>query len=359
MEWNLDNPYIYGKYKDNKLNIGKIAGFDLDSTIIKSTSNKKFTDDPDEWMLFNDNVIDIFNFLHNDGFKIVIITNQKGIGLNKVDIQKWQQKINNIALKINIPFHIYASKFDDKWRKPLPTFWTMHQNTMPKHSFYCGDAAGRPGDFSDSDYKFAINSNTNFILPEDLFIKLDDINKAFIFYNEPVQYPVNFNTIKNNYKFKPEQNEMILMSGFPGSGKSTFTKNNILTSNIKYQLINMDTLKTAVKCLKICETSLKNNINVVIDNTNPNKSTRLKYTELAKKYNFKCRCLIMNTTKDHSMHNNYYRAFLSDKKPVPRIAYAVYSKKYEEPELNEGFDIIEKIDFNIDTSNDKYKMYFF
>ena len=40
-----------------------------------------------------------------------------------------------------------------------------------KHSFYCGDAAGRNNDFSNSDRLFAHNCNLEFILPRKLFSK--------------------------------------------------------------------------------------------------------------------------------------------------------------------------------------------
>ena len=33
-------------------------------------------------------------------------------------------------------------------------------------SFYCGDAAGRPGDYSDTDRKFARNVGVRFETPE-------------------------------------------------------------------------------------------------------------------------------------------------------------------------------------------------
>jgi len=58
--------------------------------------------------------------------------------------------------------------------------------------------------------------------------------------------------------------EMILMVGCPGSGKSTFTKNHLKN----YNRINRDTLKTMNKCLDAAERYMKNGKNVVIDNQN-------------------------------------------------------------------------------------------
>ena len=37
------------------------------------------------------------------------------------------------------------------------------------NSFYCGDAAGRPKDFSDSDRGFAQAAGLRFFTPEELF----------------------------------------------------------------------------------------------------------------------------------------------------------------------------------------------
>ena len=39
-----------------------------------------------------------------------------------------------------------------------------------KNSFYCGDAAGRKNDFSDSDKNFAKNIGIEFYIPEKIFM---------------------------------------------------------------------------------------------------------------------------------------------------------------------------------------------
>ena len=60
---------------------------------------------------------------------------------------------------------------EDKYRKPNKGMWDYTLLLMPliKSGFYCGDAAGRPKDFSDSDLNFAKNIGLSFHLPEDMF----------------------------------------------------------------------------------------------------------------------------------------------------------------------------------------------
>lgn len=64
--------------------------------------------------------------------------------------------------------------------------------------------------------------------------------------------------------FKDNDQEMIIMVGSPGSGKSTFIQNYLKS----YERINRDTLKTMKKCLDVAESHMKNGKNVVIDNQN-------------------------------------------------------------------------------------------
>lgn len=57
----------------------KIASFDMDDTIITRKSGAKFPKDADDWLFLNDKVSPKIKQLYNDGFKIVIFTNQAGI----------------------------------------------------------------------------------------------------------------------------------------------------------------------------------------------------------------------------------------------------------------------------------------
>ena len=106
-------------------------------------------------------------------------------------------------------------------------------------SFYVGDAAGRKNDFSCSDRKFAFNIGINFYTPEEFFLNhKKEINFIFDGFN-----PYTYCQISDDIKFKNNTKELIILTGPPCSGKSTFYQDNYNN----YEYINRDILKT------ICE----------------------------------------------------------------------------------------------------------
>lgn len=373
IKWNDYDEYFVGfykfEYKNKKFN--KVGGFDLDSTLIKPINNKKFSDNSDDWMPFNNSVKDKLHKLFNDGYDIVIFTNQNGIYKGIIDKKLWKKKIENVANFFNVPFIILTSIKKDNNRKPITNLWdTYITNNINsgenyyKQSFYCGDAGGLPArkinnllikkDFSDSDLKFAINLGLKFI-HRDEFI-LDHDTKCHI------SYGIDFDNIKKgkyNDFVKPNFQELIIMVGFPGSGKTFYSTNYIVPNN--YEYVNRDTLNTIRKCLKKTESELGNGKYVVVDNTNPSGIDRKKYIDIAKKYNVKVRCIHFQTSKLHSMHNNFYRNYEKNIKFVPTIAYNIYNKKFVDPEIEEGFYSIEKMEFILDVdkiSKSYYKYYY-
>ncbi|CAG8770497.1 2087_t:CDS:2, partial [Dentiscutata heterogama] len=78
------------------------------------------------------------------------------------------------------------------------------------------------------------------------------------------------------------QCEVVMFVGYPASGKSTFAKKWLV--NYGYVHVNQDTMKTKQKCIQACETALKENKSVVIDNTNPSIESRKQYIDIAKQY---------------------------------------------------------------------------
>jgi hypothetical protein len=58
---------------------------------------------------------------------------------------------------------------------------------------------------------------------------------------------------------------------------------------------------------------------------------------LAAKYNYKVRCIHVATSADISYKRNKERP---EDRQVPKIAYSVYTKYFEEPDESEGFELI-------------------
>ena len=90
------------------------------------------------------------------------------------------------------------------------------------------------------------------------------------------------------------------MVGSPGSGKSHFVK----TYLTDYYYVNRDTLGSWQKCVAETEKALAQGKSVVVDNTNPDEASRLRYIEVAKKLNIPVRCFMMAVNKEHTKHNN-------------------------------------------------------
>lgn len=349
-------PYIDVTY-DNFMLTEKIAAFDLDFTLVEPKSGAKFPKDENDWKLSYDNIKNKLNELYKSGFCVIIFSNQKGLSSGKFSSPDvWIKKIKLIGEHLKIPFRCFASIDSDIYRKPFPTLF----NNLTKNininslSFFCGDAAGRKNDFSDTDRKFAVNCGLKFKVPEELFNNETVVLPA-------INYGVDFTTLNKNASkttFKPANKEMIIMVGFPGSGKSSFVQNTLIDNG--YKRINMDSLKTKAKCVKECERQLADNKNVVIDNTNPSTETRKIYIDLAKKYKFSVRVVKIDCPLEVAIHNTYYRSFINngDIGHIPMVVYHKYKKVYEEPNNNEGIKEIITVQYQTPVDA-KYNYYFY
>ena len=77
MDW-CDKAYLYGTYGNFKLN-NKIACFDLDSTLIKTKTGKKYPINYNDWDFLYTNTKKILYHLILDNYCIIIISNQGGL----------------------------------------------------------------------------------------------------------------------------------------------------------------------------------------------------------------------------------------------------------------------------------------
>ncbi|KAL0743610.1 hypothetical protein Bca4012_085123 [Brassica carinata] len=123
------------------------------------------------------------------------LANTSVIFTNESNIDRWKNKrqaavdskigrLNSFIKRVEVPIQVFiacgvasSGGKDDLYRKPKPGMWQL----MKKHfnsgieidmdkSFYVGDAAGRKGDHSDADIKFAQANGLKFFTPEEYFI---------------------------------------------------------------------------------------------------------------------------------------------------------------------------------------------
>jgi len=337
IKWTITNEYICGinkKYKTMKNK--KIFGFDLDNTLVKTKSGKKFPIDYNDWILWHNNVKTKIKELYERGYILVIISNQKGISTGKINSDEWQTKITNIIKELDVPFNVFASIDNNCYRKPMPKFWDFINGNINK-SKYCGDACGRKNDFSNSDYLFAQNLGLKFYSPEHLFLnEKEKLNKIKLPFD--IKYTNTFN-IDNLINYDFYKDTMVLMVGYPGCGKSFISKR--ICKNIEdCKIINRDALKTIARCKKECIQQCEKNKTVIIDNTNMNIKNRKIFIDIAKKYNMDVNVIILNVSFEQSWHQNLYRSLITGYKHVPKIAYYKCRKMYEEPTKGENINKI-------------------
>ncbi|WZZ42541.1 hypothetical protein YC2023_038800 [Brassica napus] len=186
VEISLSASDVKKKYRDDGLNDSeKIAAFDFDGCLAK-TSVKIVG--ADAWSLVYPSIPEKLQSLHSQGYKLVIFTNES-------NIDRWKNKrqaavdskigrLNSFIKRVEVPIQVFiacgvasSGGKDDLYRKPKAGMWQL----MKKHfnsgieidmdkSFYVGDAAGRKGDHSDADIKFAQANGLKFYTPEEYFI---------------------------------------------------------------------------------------------------------------------------------------------------------------------------------------------
>ncbi|KAF9228631.1 PNK3P-domain-containing protein [Gyrodon lividus] len=336
----------------------KVAAFDLDGTVIKSNHNNRGKGtEALKWEWWRNDVPRKLQELHEDGYSILLISNQ---ALKSTSLEDWKKKIPLIAAALpTVPFRLLAARAKDEYRKPMPGMWYELQRIFKernveidkKSSFFVGDAAGRAGDFASTDRKWAINAGIPFYTPEEYFLdlpaapyKLPGFHVSSL-PSEPLS-PSDVIIVP-----KPPKPELVLFIGFPCLGKSSFYQKHF--APVGYVHVNQDTLRTRAKCVTAAEEALRAGKSCVIDNTNRDIATRKFYVDLAKKVGVPARCFLFTGSMDLAWHNNLYRAYnqspSSGTQPprdlLPYLAFIGFRDNYEEPQTSEGLSEVNKVNW--------------
>lgn len=315
----------------------KVAMFDLDGTIIKTKSGKTFPIDKNDFMFLYPEVPKKLKELYEKGYKIVVFSNQKGISTGKTKLEDIVSKIDKTLGKDT---EYFISTKNDIYRKPFPTMFVefMKMNGPIEKTFYVGDAAGRKGDFSDSDINFAhnihveTNTDITFYTPEEFFLNKKESVKPVC----PI-FPEKGCNIPRPSSFG--KNMVVIMTGYPGSGKSTFVKN--IQENRDDTTIISNDIQGVKKSDDLYKMLIKEKGHLIfVDNLNTTKKSREKYIKLAKENKYKVIGIHVITSIDLSKFMNQYRFYKSQKDLVPDIVYNTYRKNFEPLEISEGFNLV-------------------
>ncbi|KAI0451908.1 polynucleotide kinase 3 phosphatase-domain-containing protein [Xylaria acuta] len=390
----------------------KIAAFDLDSTLIVTSSGKKFGNDPADWKWWDPSVPTRLRKLYaEEGYRVVILSNQAGLTLHpdpsakggpknagKAKVANFKQKCAAVLSQLNIPTTVYAATARDLYRKPRAGMWreACADYGIPEAevdlegSVFVGDAGGRTArvtggngggggggkaaatakDFSCSDRNFAHNVGIKYLTPEEFF--LDEPPREFARDFDLAGYPYTAGggdeDGKDGEKEEKEEtlfektnaHDVVLFCGPPGAGKSTFFWKYL--KPLGYERVNQDTLKSRAKCFKAAAEFLDDGCSVVIDNTNPDPDGRKEWIDLARKHNAPIRCIWFKIPRALCEHNDAVRALNKPLNPearsaLPPLAFNGYFSRMREPTVKEGFQHVLPIEFKFRGTREEYAIW--
>ncbi|XP_062096815.1 polynucleotide 3'-phosphatase ZDP isoform X2 [Humulus lupulus] len=184
-KWKAFQTVIFLERDEGLHDSSKIAAFDFDGCLANTSVRRV---GPDAWSLMYPSIPAKLQSLYNDGYKLVIFTNESNIerwkNKRQVAVDSKIGRLNKFIVTVKVPIQVFIAcgvsksngQADDPYRKPKPGMWHL----LEKHfnsgisidmdqSFYVGDAAGRENDHSDADIKFAEAVGLKFHVPEEYF----------------------------------------------------------------------------------------------------------------------------------------------------------------------------------------------
>lgn len=126
--------------------------------------------------------------------------------------------------------------------------------------------------------------------------------------------------------------EMIIFTGIPASGKSSFYKELFFNSHLR---ISMDLLNTRNKENKLMQYGFETQSRMVIDNTNVTRESRKNYIESAKQNRYQIIRYFFESPVQDCLERNKNR-----KDSINETGIKAKYKELEKPDYTEGFDKI-------------------
>jgi len=313
----------------------KVIFADLDHTLITPKGKHVFPKTLDDWKWKNEAVVPKLKDLYNNGYEIVIVSNQKKMSGSEV-----KTKATMIYEDLKIPFVFISGHSDLYYRKPQLGLWEVLIEYIFKDIKYIDIPSSVFIGDSEADLYFARNTKVQFIHTDAFFLGIENKDFAKI---ESAEHPMTKWVSNEVYDIPPQsssQKHLVIMVGSPASGKSYYSQK---LENTGFLRINKDTMKTDKMIEKVFNGGIKEGRNIVIDNTNPTKEVREKFITAAKKASYYVSIVWMNFPISVVEYLDNYRIakYKNEEYHVPIVAMRVYYKKLEKPTKKECDTLIE------------------
>jgi len=152
--------------------------------------------------------------------------------------------------------------------------------------------------------------------------------------------------------------EIVILMGFPASGKTSLVEKDFAN----YYRVNRDTLGGSLDGLaKKAKDILKEEPQIVMDNTYADKKSRESILEVGKELGIPVRCVWLKTSYEDALFNACWRMmektgrilepedfkgkYKNNPNLFPIVTIFSYKNRFEKPEMDEGFSKIETVKF--------------
>jgi bifunctional polynucleotide phosphatase/kinase len=320
-------------YKLSEIKDKPCIGFDFDNTLVQLRTSDILP-----------NVKERLTRYYAD-YNIIIFSNQKGIQKGKQTHEVLQGIFDLFVKKVQLPLSIFYSTSSDMYRKPCTGMYRLFTHIFKKPlEWYCGDACGRQGDFSNSDLYFANNCGIPFKTPEHIFqsqsnsikvVKCSELYKEDEWIdgiNRNKQSFIQVNDI--DIQLPTDKKLLLLMVGAQGSGKSLMADR--LSKKYKYTVLSSDNIPSKSKMKRTIREIVQSDTisGIIIDNTNATIKNRDEWFQCIDDTWLKC-IIYINIPKALSFHFVKNREMYINKH-IPDVAVHSFYKRLEPPTQNEA-----------------------
>lgn len=148
LSWSSPHDTLRTLCSSSSASSSKVAAFDMDATLVIPKSGAKFATGRGDWQWWDASVPVELKRLRDEGYKVVVVSNQAGAEAGHTDEEHVMGKLFDICESLGFGVVALLALAKDKWRKPGTHVWNhfiaeCNGGVQPTDLFYCGDAAGR------------------------------------------------------------------------------------------------------------------------------------------------------------------------------------------------------------------------